>query len=146
MIPVIPIFFTYFVLISASSRTNEIGKPTRERSSTETIFNRYPKKAEAIPILKCKVMRDDDGLCSSLEAYNQRIIFSPKYMARRTSPIADPEFLSRYFGEKNLDNDFPTAAEDKKGNGDSGDENMESKGGKEDEVETLFFDMDDLQN
>lgn len=136
---VVPMFFSYFVLILASSRIDEIETSNRERSLTETSYNRYPK-SEIIPIKRAS----SDGMAHSHSLDFRNMGFSPYGRNKGISPISDPEFYKNYFGKRLLQ---PVVAKKSKRSDDSGSSSDEKKESKEKEVvdnndEDLIFVMD----
>lgn len=143
---IVSVFFSYFLLISASSNTNESGSSkilNRERSQTESQVT--TAKSSNIPITKA----DSRNLDNASYSFNERIIFSPKQFDEEKSPIAKPDFL------KYLKNDKPSssskvkliqkssATSDDEGSSSEEEEEEKRKSGNEEE---LMFEMDDIEH
>lgn len=152
LMKVLLILFSCFVLIFASSRTDEANNPNSNlgRSLTESSFTRY-SKSESIPIRNDKE-GNDVSMSSSFSAYNNRkMSFSPPGKRGLVSPIADPNFHQIYWGgRKHLGEDnFFSTSEDKKEGDDSGSSSDGETGSKKSDTDLtyqddeMFFEMDD---
>ena len=149
MVKVLLILFSCFVLILASSRTNEnqSGITNRERSMTDSSFTRYTKSTP-ITIDNGVVTRNDAIMSSSFSVHDDRkMSFSPRRKYREVSPIADPNFYVRYWGKKHPDEDkCSTTPEDINGKESSSDEKHDESTEKDKEIDgqddELFFEME----